>query len=134
MPTPLSGAPTMPATKVPWPPASSSGGSSHERSGSSSHGPSMTGSSRVKFRLSAASKFGAMSGCAPSMPVSRIPTSTSGLPCSTRWEPAASAWIMPMFHCTVEKGSAAASAGVAGAAELAAPALRTRSRKSGLGR
>ena len=38
------------------------------------------GMSSVKLRLSAASKFGAMSGCMPSMPVSMMPTSTRLLP------------------------------------------------------
>jgi hypothetical protein len=40
----------------------------------------MSGSSVVKLRLSARLKFGAMSGCDPSMPVSRIPTRTPLLP------------------------------------------------------
>ena len=53
---------------MPWPSSSTSAGSVHDWSGSSSHGPSIespfasTGMSTVKFRLSAASKFGAMSG------------------------------------------------------------------------
>ena len=44
-------------------------------------GPSTVGSSTVKLRDSAASKFGAMSGCEPSMPVSMMPTRTACEPC-----------------------------------------------------
>ena len=57
--------------------------------------------STVKLRLSAASKFGAMSGCEPSTPVSMMPTSTSALPCC-RVGAAASAWIM--LHVPLQVG------------------------------
>lgn len=45
--------------------------------------PSMSGRSVVKFRESSALKFGAMSRCVPSMPVSMTPTMTRLLPRST---------------------------------------------------
>jgi hypothetical protein len=52
----------------------------------------------VKFRLNDCEKFGAMSGCLPSTPVSMIPTSTSRSPLSFRYEPSAVAWIIFMSH------------------------------------
>jgi len=60
----------------------------------------------VKFRLSVASKFGAMSGCDASIPVSMIPTSTSGLPVSTAYDPSTVASIISMSHCRPATGSA----------------------------
>ena len=81
MPTPFSGEPIVPATCVPWPFSSTVAESSQDLSGSVSHAPSTTGSSTVKLRDSARSKFGAMSGCDASTPVSMIPTRTSLEPC-----------------------------------------------------
>ena len=80
MPRLLIGAPISLATCVPCPFSSTSAGSEHEWSGSSSHGPSMSGMSVVKLRLSDREKFGWISGCLPSTPVSMIPTRTSLLP------------------------------------------------------
>ena len=80
IPRPLSGEPIVLATCVPWPSSSSSLGSTQL---GCSHGPSsMPGSelSIVKLRLRERSKFGAMSGCLPSTPVSMIPTRTAWLP------------------------------------------------------
>ena len=80
----ISGDAISDATCVPWPLSSSSGGSMQL---GCSHGPSTsppfasTGMSWVKLRLSALSKFGAMSGWLPSTPVSMMPTRTP-LPCS----------------------------------------------------
>jgi hypothetical protein len=81
VPRPSSAAATVPATCVPCPASSTFAGSLQDWSGSSSHGPSISGMSTVKLRLSSASKFGAMSGWDPSMPVSMMPTSTRGSPC-----------------------------------------------------
>ena len=52
MPSPLIGAATVPATCVPWPSSSTSAGSLQDSSGSSSQGPSISGMSVVKLRLS----------------------------------------------------------------------------------
>ncbi len=96
MPSPLTGAATVPATWVPWPSWSTLAGSTQS---AYSHGPSIDGMSTVKLRLSAFEKFGAMSGCVPSMPVSMIPTSTpapraaSAGPPSLPWVP-----IIRMSH------------------------------------
>ena len=76
MPRRLIGAPIVPATWVPWLFSSTSLGSLHDPSGSSSQGPSTSGMSVVKFRDSRGAKFGLISGCEPSIPVSRIPTNT----------------------------------------------------------
>ena len=76
MPTPFRGEPMVPATWVPWPPSSTFDGSEQLWSGSSAQGPSISGMSVVKLRDRAASKFGAMSGWLPSMPVSMMPTFT----------------------------------------------------------
>ena len=61
----------------------------------------------VKLRDSAASKFGAMSGCVPSTPVSRMPTRTPGSPGCLRYDPSAVAWIIAMSHWRPASGSAA---------------------------
>lgn len=82
-PMPLIGEPIVLATWVPWPSSSTSAGSLHPWY---SHGPSSflplgsVGWSVTKLRLSARLKFGAMSGCRPSTPVSITPTSTLWLP------------------------------------------------------
>ena len=73
MPSRLIGAATVPATCVPCPSSSTSAGSLQEPSGSVSQAPSTSGSSVVKLRLSERLKLGAMSGCEPSIPVSRSP-------------------------------------------------------------
>jgi hypothetical protein len=65
---------------VPWPSSSTFDASVQDASASSSHGPSISGMSVVKLRLSDRLKFGAMSGCDPSTPVSMIPTRTLELP------------------------------------------------------
>ena len=109
MPMPLIGAPIVDATCVPCPSSSTFGGSTHD---GTSHGPSISspfasvGMSVVKLRLSSLEKFGAMSGCVPSTPVSMIPTSTCLLPRSTRYEPSVVAWICCMSHWRSASGSA----------------------------
>ena len=101
---PLSAAPIVPATCVPWPWSSTSGPSAHDWSASSAHGPSTTspfgavGMSNVKLRDSDLLKFGAMSGCDPSMPVSMMPTRTARLPWLRAYEPSGVAPIMRMSH------------------------------------
>ena len=96
MPTALTGEATVPATWVPWPSLSTLAGSTQS---AYSHGPSITGMSTVKLRLSALEKFGAMSGWVPSMPVSMMPTSTPS-PCSSRAGLPSSSWapIISMSH------------------------------------
>jgi hypothetical protein len=84
VPSPLRAAATRPATWVPCPSSSTSAGSLHDWSGSSSQGPSISGMSVVKFRLSRRLKLGLMSGCDPSTPVSMIPTMTPRRPWLTR--------------------------------------------------
>ena len=64
----------------------------------------------MKFRLSSASKFGARSGCDASIPVSMIPTSTSGFPVSTAYDSSAVALIISMSHWRPASGSASAAA------------------------
>ncbi len=80
-PRPFSAAATIPATWVPWPLSSTSGGSTHD---GTSQGPSISGMSVTKFRLSLRLKLGAMSGWLASMPESMMPTSTLRRPWSTR--------------------------------------------------
>ena len=110
MPRPFSGEAIVPATCVPWPFSSTLAGSLQEPSASAAQSPSTSGTSTVKLRLSAASKFGAMSGWKPSMPVSITPTSTPRLPGSIAYEPAAVALIIAMSHCRPASGSAATGA------------------------
>ena len=110
MPRPFSGEAIVPATCVPWPFSSTFAGSLQEPSASAAHGPSTSGTSTVKLRLRAASKFGAMSGWKPSMPVSSTPTSTPRLPGSIAYEPETVAWIIVMSHCRPASGSAVGAA------------------------
>ena len=60
----------------------------------------------VKLRLSVASKFGAMSGWVPSMPVSMSRPHARGHPLGA-YEPSGVAWIIAMSHCRPPSGSAA---------------------------
>ena len=75
-------------------------------SASSSHGPSISGMSVVKLRLSERLKLGAMSGCDPSIPVSMIPTRTPELPRWRLYDLFGVALIMRMSHWRSAKGSA----------------------------
>jgi hypothetical protein len=61
--------------------------------------------STVKLRLRKRSKFGAMSGCVPSTPVSITPTRTARLPWSWRYEPCGVAPMSCMSHCRPPSGS-----------------------------
>jgi hypothetical protein len=104
-PRPLSAAPIVPATWVPWLSSSTSAGSLHD---GTSHGPSSmpgSGLSTVKFRLSSRLRFGAMSGWLPSTPVSMMPTRTSWVPGRRAYEPPGVAPIMAMSHCRPESWS-----------------------------
>ena len=65
----------------------------------------------VKLRDSPRSKFGAMSGCEASIPVSMIPTSTSRSPGCVRYEPRVSAPIIAMSHWAPANGSDCGSRG-----------------------
>ncbi len=103
IPSPFSAAPTDPATCVSCPSSSSFAGSTQL---GCSHSPSSDGISVTKLRESAASKFGARSGCVPSMPVSRIPTRTPLSPGCFAYEPPTVAWIIAMSHWSPARGSA----------------------------
>ena len=105
IPRPFVAAAIVPATCVPWLFSSTSAGSEHDWSGSSAQGPSTSSMSVVKLRDSAASKFGAMSGCEPSMPVSMTPTRTPLRPGCTLCDSYFVAWIMAMSHWRGARGS-----------------------------
>ncbi len=106
MPRSLIGEPIVLATCVPCEFSSTSFGSLQEWSGSSAHGPSTSGMSVVKFRLSCRLKLALMSGWLPSMPVSMHADQHLSEPCSFRYEPSTVAWIICMSHCRPASGSA----------------------------
>ena len=83
----------------------------------------MIGMSTVKLRDRRASKFGAMSGWEPSMPVSMMPTRVRWSPISTRW--ACGAPMASMSHWSGVSGSAVVGLGPGPGPwpAMAAPAL-----------